>query len=425
MCNKMKSISNKLLVYLFLITLLSPSSWSSDQEGEPRAQRIKFVSHIPNKYVKPDDTQDDILAYAPTYDTIFKKLFGSPDSIGSTTSFLNNLLFKGETIITQLSLRGTERATFKAKKLVFDVCCELKEVDLSNAIIPAGTWFIIEMQRASQANFVKRVMTYSGCHMSDQWDAVSTKRGSEVTYGDMRPVWTVSIIDFYLSDEYKEAKKSFPVTWGIKDEDDKDQQTTNMFKWTFLELPKVREAYFSTRQVESTAVDGETQTLYHITYKQGVEKSEYVEWLCFLGLKENYTVPINFFDANTIVRDVCCSITLNSEEKELLDQEVKNKAIEIDTVQAAEQRGREEGIERGAIRNALQTAFDQWNDDLLQVCDTAKKVKFLFKTDVLTEVQKERFGQLMDDQRSLDEIMSQMFLDFIDQSSRSTIMDED
>ncbi|BDD08216.1 hypothetical protein FUAX_06480 [Fulvitalea axinellae] len=124
----------------------------------------------------------------PFTDFGFKKLFGEDQNKDILIDFLNQLLPK-EDHIKDLSFHKNEHyaRTAEDRRAIFDLYCENQD----------GEKFIIELQRAKQANFKDRSLYYASFPIQEQ-----AEPGTEWKFR-LKGVYTVCIMDFVF-DEHEE-----------------------------------------------------------------------------------------------------------------------------------------------------------------------------------------------------------------------------
>ena len=101
----------------------------------------------------------------PTYDFIFKRLFGSNDHIHLSKSFINALCrFKGKDKVETVKFLNQEQlpgnTEIRLGKTTVDIYCENQW----------GHKFIVEMQRAPETDFVQRLMLYFSRMYASQYE---------------------------------------------------------------------------------------------------------------------------------------------------------------------------------------------------------------------------------------------------------------
>ena len=156
---------------------------------------------------------------SPTIDYAFKKIFGSDRSEDILVSFLNAIVYNGESVISSLTIVNPynpgQVETLKDSYL--DV----------RAVLNTGEIVLIEMQVARVAAFHKRV-TYNLCK------AYANQLESGEYYLEITPVIAVTITDFILFGESKKVIHNFI----FKDKEDSSEYPEHELQLIFVELPR-------------------------------------------------------------------------------------------------------------------------------------------------------------------------------------------
>ena len=127
-------------------------------------------------------------------DFAFKKFFGTPANKEFLISFLNALLkLKGEEVIRDLKHLNTEKlpALESDRKAIYDVYCENNK----------GERFIVEMQKASQVNFIDRSLYYASFPIQEQgekgylYDLDGTKKSWDYS---LHKVYVIGVLNFVI-----------------------------------------------------------------------------------------------------------------------------------------------------------------------------------------------------------------------------------
>ena len=157
----------------------------------------------------------------PKTDFAFKKIFGSEQSKGILTSFLNGILYDGQPIVQDLTILNPYQAPkiLGMKESYLDV-----KAELSN-----GTWVIIEMQVLNVEGFEKRILynatkTYSG----------QMKKGDR--YDVLNPVIALTITDFEMFEEIQHPISRFV----LKEKNSLIDYPISDLELVFVELPKFK-----------------------------------------------------------------------------------------------------------------------------------------------------------------------------------------
>ncbi|MEQ9670490.1 Rpn family recombination-promoting nuclease/putative transposase [Coleofasciculus sp. G2-EDA-02] len=156
---------------------------------------------------------------SPKIDYAFKKIFGSDQSEDILISFLNAIVYNGESVISSLTIVNPynpgQVETLKDSYL--DI----------RAILNSGEIVLIEMQVARVAAFHKRV-TYNLCK------AYANQLASGDYYLEITPVIAVTITDFIL---FKESHKCIH-HFVFKDKESSSEYPEHELQLIFLELPR-------------------------------------------------------------------------------------------------------------------------------------------------------------------------------------------
>lgn len=157
----------------------------------------------------------------PKIDFAFKKIFGSRQSTEILISFLNALLYQGESIIESLEILdpylGPQVAG--AKNSYLDVKAKLND----------GTFVIIEMQVLKVQAFGKRVL-----YNAAKTYALQLTRGE--LYKELRPVIALTITDFEMFSGSQDVISHFI----FKERTRLSDYIQNDIELVFVELPKFK-----------------------------------------------------------------------------------------------------------------------------------------------------------------------------------------
>ncbi len=159
----------------------------------------------------------------PKTDFAFKKIFGSEQSRGILISFLNAILYGGNSVIQDLTILDPYQAPkiLGIKSSYLDVKARLNN----------GNWVIIEMQVLNVEGFEKRVL-----YNATKTYSAQLRKGDE--YGVLSPVIALTITDFEMFNDIDRPisrfilkEKECPVEYPISD-----------LELVFIELPKFKTA---------------------------------------------------------------------------------------------------------------------------------------------------------------------------------------
>ncbi|MBE9014436.1 Rpn family recombination-promoting nuclease/putative transposase [Pseudanabaenaceae cyanobacterium LEGE 13415] len=256
----------------------------------------------------------------PKTDFAFKKIFGSEQSHGILISFLNAILYKGESIVQDLTILNP----YQAPRLrgVKDTYLDVK------ASLSTGETVIIEMQVLNVEGFEKRIL-YNAAK------AYSIQLSAGEPYFSLNPVIALTITDFRLFDDIENPishfvlkEKEYLVDYPIED-----------IELVFVELPKF------TRTLE------ELETLTD-------------KWIYFLQHATDLrTVPENMGEVSEIQQafEIANQATLTPEE---LD-ELEHQLFFIQDQRGAIEKGIKQGIQQG-IKQGIQQGERQAKLEMVQ-----------------------------------------------------------
>lgn len=157
----------------------------------------------------------------PKTDFAFKKIFGSDQSHAILISFLNGMLYKGNSTIQDLEILNP----YQAPKVLG---IKATYLDIRAKLI-SGEMVIIEMQVLNVAGFEKRVLYNAAKAYSMQLD-------SGQSYSTLNPVIALTIVDFELFPGVKEVISRFI----LKERQMLIDYPINDLELVFVELPKFK-----------------------------------------------------------------------------------------------------------------------------------------------------------------------------------------
>jgi predicted transposase/invertase (TIGR01784 family) len=251
----------------------------------------------------------------PLSDFDFKYLFGNEPNKDILIDFLNQL-FKDQKEITDLTYNSTEHAgdDEKYKKIFFDLLCTGKN----------GEQFIIEMQRAEQRNFGDRAIFYTSRLINEQ-----LPKGESHWNIELKEVYLIAILEFSL-------RNSLPGRYlhnVALTNTDTNEIFYNKLGYKFLELPK-----FVKTEVElETDLDRWFYLLKHMSSLDRVPA----------------VLNKRVFQKVFKIAEVS---NLTKEEKAIYDSNLKAKWDYENSIAFAEEKAKEEGIEIGEHKKALDIA---------------------------------------------------------------------
>ena len=157
----------------------------------------------------------------PKTDFAFKKIFGSEQSKGILISFLNGILYDGQSTIQDLTILNPYQVPkiLGMKESYLDV-----KAKLSN-----GTWVIIEMQVLNIAGFEKRIL-----YNATKTYAAQMSKGDR--YDVLNPVIALTITDFEMFEDIKPPISRFV----LKEKNSLIDYPISDLELVFVELPKFK-----------------------------------------------------------------------------------------------------------------------------------------------------------------------------------------
>lgn len=265
----------------------------------------------------------------PKTDFAFKKIFGSEQSRGILTSFLNGILYAGDSIIQDLIILDPYQAPriLGIKSSYLDV-----KARLSN-----GNWVIIEMQVLNVEGFEKRVLYNATKTYSAQ---LNKGDGYEI----LSPVIALTITDFEMFDDIDR-----PISWFVlKEKESSVEYPISDLELVFVELPKFKVPLDSLE----TLTD---------------------KWIYFLQNAKDLSAVLDSIGSVAEIRqafDIANQAGLTREELDLIERQLmyiqdQRGALTYATRVAREQ-GLEQGLEQG--RQDMQRSIAQ---NLLQTLNNA------------------------------------------------------
>jgi predicted transposase/invertase (TIGR01784 family) len=157
----------------------------------------------------------------PKTDFAFKRIFGGPDSKDILISFLNAMIYNGESIIEDLEILDPyQSAQLQGLK---DTYLDVK------ARLNTGELVIIEMQVLNVDSFGKRILYNAAKAYSIQLD-------SGESYWSLKPVIALTITDFIMFPESEKIISHFV----FKELESNLKYRDNDIDLVFVELPKFK-----------------------------------------------------------------------------------------------------------------------------------------------------------------------------------------
>jgi predicted transposase/invertase (TIGR01784 family) len=242
----------------------------------------------------------------PKTDFAFKKIFGSEQSHDILVSFLNGLLYAGESVIANLEILNP----YQAPRIrgVKDTYLDVK------AKLTSGETVIIEMQVLNVEGFEKRIL-YNAAK------AYSIQLSQGDGYKRLNPVIALTITDFTMFSEFDAVISRFI----LKEKEYLVDYPTSDLELVFVELPKF----------QKTLAEIDTLT----------EK-----WMYFMQhTRDLETVPESMGNVPAIRQafEVANQANLNREELEELEHQSFFIQDQLNAISLASKQGLEQGLEKG------------------------------------------------------------------------------
>lgn len=252
-----------------------------------------------------------------TADSQFKRVFATRGNEDMLLMLLNSIL--PEKHIRKISLREQDQIPDNRdeRKSIFDINCESED----------GQQFIIELQKANQKNFSKRLFYYS------TFEPRAHIMAGEKDF-DFPPIYVIGILDFILND--RKPNDRVVNRYNITNRDDQSVQLFEGLTYVTVELPKLN--------TDASLLTKEEMVLYTI-HNSGRMQSRPTE---FRGSDfDKLFRLINF--ASMCKNDQMTYLA------ELNEQLVRNEELQA-ALETGLNQGREEGRAEGEAKKALQTA---------------------------------------------------------------------
>ena len=251
----------------------------------------------------------------PKTDFAFKKIFGSPESKDILISFLNALIYNGESIIEDLEIidpyQGGQLQGLKDTYL--DVKAKLKD----------GSLVIIEMQVLNVESFGKRILY-------NEAKAYSLQLESGESYWTLKPIIALTITDFIM---FPETNK-FISHFVFKELDENFIYKENDLDLIYVELPK----FNATLEQIQTLTD---------------------KWIYFMkNVSRLEIIPENMETIPEINKAFNIANRANLTREELEDLQKREMFIQDQqaSIIKSKKEGREEGREEGKVEKAIEIA---------------------------------------------------------------------
>lgn len=173
----------------------------------------------------------------PLYDTLFKKVFKTPECI---IDLLNSVFdLQGEDRVASVEYLSEEfpSEVVEGGTLIFDIHCKTSK----------GDAFIVEMQKGLIQGMTKRLELYSATALKHQWDLYSAavrEKGQKLEhyrkYGQLRPVRTLAFLD-YTDPVFKNNPGRFFHKYQIL-HTETHRNDLPLQQWMLVDLISLREA---------------------------------------------------------------------------------------------------------------------------------------------------------------------------------------
>ncbi|WP_293132590.1 Rpn family recombination-promoting nuclease/putative transposase [Microcoleus sp. bin38.metabat.b11b12b14.051] len=262
----------------------------------------------------------------PKIDFAFKRIFGSNQNTDILISFLNALLYDGETIIESLEIIDPSLVPpiVGLKNSYLDVKARLND----------GTFVIIEMQVLNVQAFSKRVL-----YNAAKTYALQLTMGE--LYRQLRPVIALTITDFKMFDDSEDVISHFVFKERTRLSDYPD----NQMELVFVELPK---------------------------FHKKLEDLETIadKWIYFIKTTGTLNeVPQTMATVPQIQRafEIANQVSLTREEFDTLQEQEFLVQDQEGSAALSKEEGREEGRQQGQINTImrlLNRRFGQINPDV-------------------------------------------------------------
>ena len=246
----------------------------------------------------------------PRADFAFKRIFGSESDTGNLISLLNAVLqAKGDRLITDIEILNPYNAPKIA--LLKDSYLDIRARDAS------GKYYLIEMQVANVEGMQKRAL-YNACKQYGN----QLERGDD--YMSLDDVIAITFTNFVLFEHQDDLRSSFVLR-------DKDGVIySDDLELVFIELPKFKVGKEQLQQLTS----------------------DLDKWLYFLKYADDLETRPQEFDHDQELRsafDAANIANLNKREYELYQDSLKVIRDERGRIAFALNKGRQEGLSKGAL----------------------------------------------------------------------------
>ena len=250
----------------------------------------------------------------PFTDFGFKRIFGSQESKPLLISFLNDILPITDKIISiEYNKNEYEGMLKEDRKAIFDINCTDEKKNL----------FVVELQRAEQTYFQDRALYYTSFPIQEQ--ATRGKWNFE-----LKPIYFIGILNFIVN-EFDDENY---LHYGQITDKDTNKVMYDKLSFIYIELPKFK--------------------------KTKEELSNHLEkWLWFFNeLSKLEKIPEMFEDDIIIKKAFSLSelAKMKPEKRKEYEQSLKYYRDWMNTLDTAEAKGLEEGLELGKKAEKIKIA---------------------------------------------------------------------
>lgn len=247
----------------------------------------------------------------PTVDTAFKRIFGTERFKEATIGLISDITGKK---VKHLEFRNVELVPELSdiKKSIVDVLCQDEE----------GNWFTVEMQRAKQANFLKRIVFYASRVISNN----TLARG--VKDYDIPESYLISFVKFPIKDIIYPEMLSHPYAHHFV--------TADAGAGSRVKLPGSPEYYI----FDLSAFDKKPEEIDNIL--------DY--WLYLLSESQNMEDVPEIADGNRSIEtffEAANFATFSSEELNKYYEDMMNEWDYANSIEYAKKEGKAEGLAEG------------------------------------------------------------------------------
>ncbi len=269
----------------------------------------------------------------PRTDFVFKRLFGSETHKNLTLSLLNNILGKTEgNLIKEISFNNTENMpiALKEKESYLDILCKDQR----------GYHFIIEMQVAKEAAFLKRSVYYSALKITEQMSNIDP-------YSKIKPVIFIAILSNPMF-----ANRQRVISHHLICDMDTHQQSIEEMEYHYVELCNF------------------TKTINQL-------ETDMDKWLYFLQQAESLQVIPDTFQAKEFQEAFHVIETMNWKhaDRRAYRKSLDSLNVNLRLQEGIFEEGVEVGMEKGERKNAEKTALKllrKKKDSIEEIADTTE-----------------------------------------------------